>query len=73
MTALTVDRVHDRRRRRDRAEPISRRAAQEASTTLEVLFKTLKTSPWGLAERDADDRLDEFGLNEVAHERALPR
>ncbi len=49
---------------------VSRQVDELATTSLEALFQRLGTSEAGLSEEEAEKRLDQFGPNEIAEEKA---
>ncbi|SQI42797.1 Magnesium-transporting ATPase, P-type 1 [Serratia plymuthica] len=61
--------INDNLRRRDKKEaPYA--IAQEAKNSVDQTLANLKCNRNGLTQDDADERLEQFGVNQVAHEKA---
>ena len=58
------------RQKKDKTgKEISSNLVSEANRPLEEIFKELRSSPEGLNQKEAKERLRKFGSNEIAHEK----
>ncbi len=61
--------INERTRRRDK-DAVSYAIAQEATNSIAQTLANLKCNRNGLTQDDADERLEQFGANQVAHDKA---
>ncbi len=61
--------INERTRRRDR-DTVTYAIAQEATNSIAQTLANLKCNRNGLTQDDADERLEQFGANQVAHDKA---
>ncbi|HGE8493223.1 TPA: magnesium-translocating P-type ATPase [Serratia marcescens] len=61
--------INERTRRRDR-DAVTYAIAQEATNSIAQTLANLKCNRNGLTQDDADERLEQFGANQVAHDKA---
>ncbi|ENR6206149.1 magnesium-translocating P-type ATPase [Serratia marcescens] len=61
--------INERTRRRDK-DAVTYAIAQEATNSIAQTLANLKCNRNGLTQDDADDRLEQFGANQVAHDKA---
>ncbi|BEN45417.1 magnesium-translocating P-type ATPase [Serratia marcescens] len=61
--------INERMRRRDK-DAVTYAIAQEATNSIAQTLANLKCNRNGLTQDDADERLEQFGANQVAHDKA---
>ncbi|APS34496.1 MULTISPECIES: magnesium-translocating P-type ATPase [Serratia] len=61
--------INERTRRRDK-DAVTYAIAQEATNSIAQTLANLKCNRNGLTQDDADERLEQFGANQVAHDKA---
>ncbi|MBH3068734.1 magnesium-translocating P-type ATPase [Serratia marcescens] len=61
--------INERTRRRDK-EAVTYAIAEEATNSIAQTLANLKCNRNGLTQDDADERLEQFGANQVAHDKA---
>ena len=61
--------INERTRRRDK-NAVTYAIAQEATNSIAQTLANLKCNRNGLTQDDADERLEQFGANQVAHDKA---
>ncbi|WP_419792371.1 magnesium-translocating P-type ATPase [Serratia nevei] len=61
--------INERTRRRDK-DTVTYAIAQEATNSIAQTLANLKCNRNGLTQDDADERLEQFGANQVAHDKA---
>ncbi|HAT3048556.1 TPA: magnesium-translocating P-type ATPase, partial [Serratia marcescens] len=61
--------INERTRRRDK-DAVTYAIAQEATNCIAQTLANLKCNRNGLTQDDADERLEQFGANQVAHDKA---
>ncbi|ASM17369.1 TPA: magnesium-translocating P-type ATPase [Serratia marcescens] len=61
--------INERMRRRDK-DAAAYAIAQEATNSIAQTLANLKCNRNGLTQEDADERLEQFGANQVAHDKA---
>lgn len=61
--------INERMRRRDK-DAMTYAIAQEATNSIAQTLANLKCNRNGLTQDDADERLEQFGANQVAHDKA---
>ncbi|MGQ1885267.1 magnesium-translocating P-type ATPase [Serratia marcescens] len=61
--------INEKMRRRDK-DAVTYAIAQEASNSIAQTLANLKCNRNGLTQDDADERLEQFGANQVAHDKA---
>ncbi|HGM5453959.1 TPA: magnesium-translocating P-type ATPase [Serratia marcescens] len=61
--------INERTRRRDK-DAVTYAIAQEATNNIAQTLANLKCNRNGLTQDDADERLEQFGANQVAHDKA---
>ncbi|AQT66013.1 magnesium-translocating P-type ATPase [Serratia marcescens] len=61
--------INERTRRRDK-DAVTYAIAQEATNSIAQTLANLKCNRNGLTQDDADERLEQFGVNQVAHDKA---
>ncbi|MEL5501903.1 magnesium-translocating P-type ATPase [Serratia ureilytica] len=61
--------INERTRRRDK-DAVAYAIAQEATNSIAQTLANLKCNRNGLTQDDADERLEQFGANQVAHDKA---
>lgn len=61
--------INERTRRRDK-DAVTYAIAEEATNSIAQTLANLKCNRNGLTQDDADERLEQFGANQVAHDKA---